>query len=322
MLNGKLWKPATMLACVAMALTACGGANGAAGTEEFPTETIEMIVPFAPGGATDAAARLLAEEMKESIGQEVVVVNREGASGVLGTTEVANGKADGYTVLFTPDGPLLRTAIEQTPFQIQDFKTVSTLTESAYVVLVNRDSPWKSVDDIKDAGKTVRYGVSGIGTQPHVVSAGLLEALGVEATSVPYDGSAPAMQALLGNQIELTVAEPQIAEQYVTRGDLRALAVTSSERLDVFPDVPTFDESGYEDAAFTVTFGLLAPQETPDERVDVLESAVSEAMESDAMTAFIDNNYLLRFENGDWLSYVNDKTQRYGDAVERLGLIK
>lgn len=308
---------------IAMATSIAGCSGGSTGGDEAASllsGTIEIIVPAAAGGSTDVAARLLAQGMEDALGQTVVVVNRDGGSGVTGASFVAGAAPDGSTLLFTGDGILLRSVVEETPFAISDFRTIGGFSESPYVVFANPGSSWGEAADLE--GANVRYAASGIGTLPQTMIGSFLAELGAEGTNVPYDGSAPAMQAVLGGNDELGIGEVQISEQFIQEGDLVALAVSSPERFDSISDVPTFDELGLADSVFNVTFGLVAPVETPDGVIAELQTALAEAMERPEAVEFIENGRLTMLEDdafSEWLDTVQDKQDRYAATIESLG---
>ncbi len=243
----------------------------AAQAQSSPGARPIRLVPTAPpGGLVDTVARLLAPPLAEALGGAAVVVeNRPGAGGVIGTDHVAKSAPDGHTFLMTHAGVMVYSAanLPSLPFDpVADFAPLGLLVEAPSVLLVRADSPFRSLADHVAAARArpVRYGSSGVGSALHILGAMLSGAAGLaEHDRVPFQGSAPALQALLGGHMD-GVFDPITTNVAALRqGSLRALAVSSPGRLGAFPDLPTFAESGFPALVQTIWIGLSAPRGLP-----------------------------------------------------------
>jgi tripartite-type tricarboxylate transporter receptor subunit TctC len=229
--------------------------------------SIRLVAQFPPGGLVDTISRLMAPMMSQALGQTVVVENRAGAGGVIGTDFVAKQPADGYTLLVSHASVhVFSTATMPTlPFHpINDFTHMGLLVEAANVLLVRANSPYQTLEQYLAAARTrpVRFGSSGIGSAPHLLGAMLSgEANAPNLDHVPYRGSAPAMQDLMANQIESMIDPITTNVQLMKDGVLRALAVSTPQRLAAFPNVPTFAELGFPKLTSAQWLGLSGPEE-------------------------------------------------------------
>ncbi len=242
----------------------------AQGTPPWPTRgPIRLIAQFPPGGLVDTITRLLAAPLGTALNQTVVVENRAGAGGVIGTDVVAKAPADGYTLLVSHSAVHVFGAatMPSLPFDpIADFTHLALLAEAPNLLLVRANSPFRTLDDYLAAGRRqpVRYGSSGIGTGSHLLGAMLsAEGRAPQMDHIPYRGSAPAMQDLLANQIESVVDPITTHVQQLRDGALRALAVSAPQRLAAFPDIPTFAELGFPGLTASSWLGLSGPKGLP-----------------------------------------------------------
>ena len=247
----------------------------------WPTRgSIRLVAQFPPGGLVDTVSRLMAPALSQALGQTVVVENRAGAGGVIGTDFVAKQPADGYTLLVSHASVhVFSTATMPTlPFHpIDDFTHMGMLVEASNVLLVRANSPFQTLDQYLTAARTrpVRYGSSGIGSAPHLLGAMLTGAANApNLDHVPYRGSAPAMQDLMANQIESLIDPITTNVQLLKDGVLRALAVSTPQRLPAFPNIPTFAELGYPKLTSAQWLGLSAPKNLPQPIVDRLGALI------------------------------------------------
>ncbi|NKE45701.1 tripartite tricarboxylate transporter substrate binding protein [Roseomonas frigidaquae] len=255
-----------LLAGAATALATPSLAQGSA----WPARgSIRLVAQFPPGGLVDTISRLMAPFMSQALGQTVVVENRAGFGGVIGTDFVAKQPADGYTFLMSHASvQVFSTATMPTlPFDpVADFTHLGMLVEAANVLMVRADSPFRTLDDYIAAAKTrpVRYGSSGIGSAPHLLGAMMSSEANVpNLEHIPYRGSAPAMQDLMANTIE-SMFDPITTNVGPMRdGSLRCLGVSSPQRLAAFPNVPTFAEQGFPKLTSAQWLGLSAPKNLP-----------------------------------------------------------
>ncbi|WP_372619529.1 Bug family tripartite tricarboxylate transporter substrate binding protein [Falsiroseomonas sp.] len=246
----------------------------------WPNRSIRLVAQFPPGGLVDTVARLLAPMMSQTLGQTVVVENRAGAGGVIGTDFVAKQPADGYTLLMSHASVHVFAAatMPTLPFHpTNDFTHMLHLVEAPNVILVRGNSPFQTLEQLIAAARRqpVRYGSSGIGSAPHLLGAMLSgEARVPNFEHVPYRGSAPAMQDLLSNNIESMIDPITTNVKQMHEGTLRALAVSTPERLAAFPNVPTFAELGFPKLTSAQWLGLSGPKNMPPAIVERLKAVV------------------------------------------------
>jgi tripartite-type tricarboxylate transporter receptor subunit TctC len=280
----------------APSLARAQGANGWPGRG-----SIRLIAQFPPGGLVDTISRLMAPALGAAIGQTVVVENRAGAGGVIGTDFVAKAPADGYTLLVSHASVHVFSAatMPALPFDpVTDFTHMAMLVEAPNILLVRADSPFRTLDQYLAAARTrpVRFGSSGIGSAPHLLGAMLSgEARAPQLDHIPYRGSAPAMQDLLASLIDSIIDPITTNVQQLKDGSLRALAVSSPQRLPAFPDLPTFAELGFPRLTSAQWLGLSAPKGLPPAIAERLTAAVPGILSQPAlMTRFSDLQTLPR----------------------------
>ncbi len=258
---------------------------GLAFAQGYPSKPLRLVTPFPPGGSADLIARLTAQKMAESLRQPVVIDNRAGAGGLVGTEYAAKQPPDGYTlVLITGAYPVQAAMLKSMPFDpLSDIAMVSLLTSYPFVISVRQDSPFRSLGDLIAYAKAnpgkLNYPSSGIGTVHHL-SGELLNAMaGIDMTHVPFRGGASPLTEVLGGRVDLLLEAMTLSIGQIQSGKLRALAVTSRSRWKALPDVPTVAETvpGYEVNSF---IGLGATGGTPREIVERLNAEVRKALAS------------------------------------------
>lgn len=245
---------------------------------EYPERAITLVAPYGAGGSSDLAARALSEAAERYIDEPIQVVNRTGAGGVTGATSVANADADGYELLLARVGSNgVTPAIDSTiPYQYDDFTFLGLLEENPYVFVVHADSPYESMDDLVEAIQeepgSLTYSTSGPGTILNMGPQMLLREMGADsnaATMIPYDGGGAARTALVGQHVDFLGINLAPVLDDIQDGTLRALAVTTEERYDEIPDVPTVSEVGYPELHNVIGWSaLFGPPGLPDEVVD------------------------------------------------------
>lgn len=254
---------------------------------DYPKQSITIVSPFPPGGGNDKISRLLAAELAPIVGQPVVVENRGGAGGNLGTTSVARAKPDGYTILTSQTSiigvnPALYANAGFKPKQ--DFEPLSQLTSAPVVFVVRADSPYKTMKDyIADARAKpglLTFATPGNGTLSHLTTSRLATQEKLQLTHIPYKGAGPAVTDLMGGQVAMVVTSPSSVEGLVSSGKLRVIASTNNDLLGVFKGVPTLESLGIKDMNVTDWYGVFVPKGTPAERIAFLEAAVRKAMSS------------------------------------------
>jgi tripartite-type tricarboxylate transporter receptor subunit TctC len=251
----------------------------------FPERPVTLVVPFAAGGSTDVVARVIAEKMSEDLGQQVIVQNVAGAGGSLGAGNVARADADGYTILMgtVATHALNPLILKNKPYDAEaDFTPVSLLVLVPNVLVVNPELPAKSVEELlallKAEPDKWSYASSGNGTPLHLSGELFNSMAGVTMEHIPYKGSGPALNDVLGNQVSIMFDNLPSSSAHIKAGTLRALAVTTADRAPSFPDVPTMAEAGLPGYETYTWNALFAPKDTPKEVVDRLNAAATKAM--------------------------------------------
>ena len=276
---------AALASLAALAGLAAAGPAAAQPGGPYPVKPITLIVPTAPGGTTDIAARMLAEPLGKALGQTVIVDNRGGASGALAAVAVKRAEPDGYTILMQYSGyHVITPYVSRQPAQweAKDLQPVANVLSAPQVVVVREGLPVKTMAERiafakKEPGK-VTYASSGNGSLQHVTGAMLEQQAGVQLTHVPYKGTGPALQDLLGAQVDLTFGTPPPFMPHIQSGKLRALAVTGSTRVSSLPDIPTTAEAGLPKLNPTSWFAVFAPAATPKPVVDKLAAEIGRVM--------------------------------------------
>jgi tripartite-type tricarboxylate transporter receptor subunit TctC len=258
--------------------------------EQFPTRPIRVVVPYAPGGNVDISARIIALPLAEVLGQSVVVDNRPGAGGNLGASLVAKATPDGHTLLVGSSGPLSVNPVifKNLPYDsLKDFAPISTVQAVPLVMLASPKSGFNTVADVVAAAKSrpgkVTMASAGAGTTNHFAIELFAQMANVKVLHVPYKGSGPALSELLGGQVETMVDQLAASIGYVKDGRLKVLAVTTTQRSAVLPNVPTLDELGFKGFQASTLLGLLAPAGTPKPVVAKLNAAVRKVMDNNAV---------------------------------------
>jgi len=253
-------------------------ATTATAQSDYPERSIEFIVAWPAGGATDLYTRTIAPVLSDILGVDIVVRNVSGAAGTVGTQQFTEAEADGYTLLQTPAGPItMQPHLRDTPYGPDDMEPICRLALAPLALMVHPDSPYESVDDLVAAARErpgeLAIGSAGAGTLPHVSMIGLEQETGIEMIHVPYQGSAPAMRALLGEEVDAVSEQANLVPRY----ELRALGVWSAERAERMPDIPTMKEQGV-DLTFANWNAWFAPAGTPQAIIDTLAEACEEAL--------------------------------------------
>jgi tripartite-type tricarboxylate transporter receptor subunit TctC len=274
-------------AAVVVALLACGTAVPVQ-AQDFPNHSITLVVPFAPGGSTSIVARIVADKLSENLGQSVIVDNRAGAGGTIGTRAVAKSPPDGYTIALGSTGTL---AIGPTLYPNagydprKDFAPIGMIGNAPNSLVVHPSFPAKSVKELVNYAKAnpgkVSYGSAGVGTVSHVAGEYFATAAGIKLIHVPYRGTGPAIADLIGGHIPMAFAPIPATHGPVTQGLLRGLAVTSAKRSNLVPDLPTIVEAGIPGFEASLHYGLVAPAGTPRPIIDRLNQALRAVLATD-----------------------------------------
>ena len=256
-----------------------------AAAETYPSKPVTIVVPFPAGGALDTVARVIADQMRTDLGQAVIVDNRAGAGGTVGSSLVARAEPDGYTILL---GSVATHAIAAGLYQklsydpINDFVPITQLTSSPLVLTVSPQLKATSVAELIAAAKaapgTINYASTGNGTALHIAGEVFRGATKIDVVHVPYRGGAQAGTAMLAGEVGYIIANPQLVVGFIKAEKLRALAVTGANRLDALPNVPTLKEAGVAGVDITTWFGLWAPKGTPAAVVERLNASARKAL--------------------------------------------
>ncbi|RZL96069.1 MAG: tripartite tricarboxylate transporter substrate binding protein [Variovorax sp.] len=316
LLKGLLVAGATLALCTAQA-------------QAYPTKPVSLVVGFAPGGSADSLARLLAQQLGTSLGQPVIVDNKPGAGATIATAAVAASKPDGYTLLMVTSGHAGSAALyPKLSYDTQkSFEPVAKVGASPVVIVAPASAPYKQLKDVIDAARKspgkLNYAAGGGGATTTSLAAEFLKnEAKIDMVMVPYKGSGPALTALLSGEVDLGFDIPSSTLPHIKAGKLRPLAVTTTTRSSVLPDVPTVAEQGM--AGFEVTgwFGVLAPAGTPAAVVARLNKEIN-AVLSDPETKNKLQGIGVEAAPGspaDFGKLIASETVRYGDAIRKLGI--
>jgi tripartite-type tricarboxylate transporter receptor subunit TctC len=265
---------------------AFGFAASLAAAQSWPAKPITLIVPFPPGGSSDALARSITTPLSQSLGQPVVVESKPGAGATVGADYVSKAKPDGYTLLMGAVHHTIATSVyKKLPYDFEkSFTPITTVALVPNVLVVNAKSPATDVKSLiaqaKAAPGKLSYGSNGNGTVQHLIGTQFSTTTGVELLHVPYKGSAPLTTDLLGGQVDMSFDTLTPLVQHIKAGKLRALAVTTAKRSSTLPDVPTLAEAGMKDFDQGTWFGILAPAATPAEVIARLNAEMVKIIQS------------------------------------------
>lgn len=309
-----------------LALAATGAAHAA---DDYPSRPITLIIPVAAGGTTDIAGRALANQLKEELGQTVVVENRPGASGGIANAYVARAKPDGYTLVLSYEGfhtgnPVLMDNLTWDP--VKDFTPIAEVIRGPHLMLVPADSPAKTLQEFIDLAKQkpgeMNFASSGVGSIQHLGGELFQLKTGTEMVHIPYGGAAPAMQDLLAGRINMFITTPPTAMAHLDAGTLRALAITSNQRHPKLPNIPTTAEAGLPEFQLEAWFSVFGPANMPEPVVAKLAAAMEKVITSDTfkeqMSAQGSNaSYRSPDELG---QIVKDDLAKWGGVVKSAGI--
>lgn len=272
------------------ALSAMLGRQALAQGEAFPDRPMRMIIPFAAGGSNDIVGRVIAEGMGARLGQTIVIDNRGGAGGILGTEIVARAPKDGYTFLLGGSGSFLISSLVQprVPYDIiRDFAPIGFIGAAPNVITVNPGVPVHSMAELRDLAKRanppISYASPGVGTTGHLLGALISLTFGAEMDHVPYRGTGPALTDVLAGRVQILTNAAAPLRPHIASGGLRALAVAAPRRLPILPDVPSTTEAGFPEIVSSTWYGLLAPAGTPAARITALHAALNATLADPAV---------------------------------------
>lgn len=260
--------------------------------QNFPIKPVQIIVPYAPGGSTDLAARVLAAKLTEQWGQQVVVENRPGGNGFIGMSAGAKSRPDGYALTLGTVGDVAvnPALFPNVPFSMErDFTPISMVSDAELVLIAGKNTPYTSVQDVVNAAKAqpgrLSVATSGMGTMPHVLLEWMSIMSGAQFQHVPYKGGGPAAAAVAGDSLPLGILAASGVASFVKSGHIKVMAIMSPERSKNNPSWPTLIESGVKEVAGSGWAALFAPKGTPSEIVDKISVDVGKALKADDVIA-------------------------------------
>ena len=320
----KSWKSKVGWILVFSLVFSLGAVPGAV-SAAYPEKVISWIIPWSAGGRTDVAARIFAPALEKELGKPVIVVNKPGAGGVVGSKEAAMAKPDGYTIMLTSISLILTQYTAPTPTHLKDYTLVCQLLTSPALAVVNSKSPWNSLRGFVEYGKAnpgkIKNGASGTGTSDHIFAAAFQKAAGIKMTHVPYAGDAPAVAAVVGKHVDCNFAPMPSVKSFVDAGELIILGVGSDRRRPLYPNVPTWKEQGV-DMSISAFQGIYLPKNTPREIVSILEKAFEKILKDPDVVSKIEKVGIeLEFLNqGEFVKVVDETDNTLRVLVEQLGL--
>jgi tripartite-type tricarboxylate transporter receptor subunit TctC len=312
---------------LALTVSACGSnlGGGSGDTEDFPGgDPITIYVGADPGGSTDLIARALAEPVSDDLGVAVTVENKPGANGALAAKELAGENPDGHTIMVFNGSLAFITPLavpEDEAVDIADYEIVTGVSQDDYVLVTAPTSGLKTVEDIKNSGKTIKYGTTGVGTGSELSSALLFGQAGIPATAVPFDGGNPTLTAVLGGQVDVGAIQLGEAVEQIEAGKLTPIVTFAEKRPSYLPDTPTAVEAGY-DTPVQQSRAIFAPKGTPKQVLDKLAASFQKGFDTDAYKKFNTDNQLTPNEvDGDELrTQWTDNLDKYRGIVEQYNI--
>ena len=296
---------------------------------QYPTKPIRLVVPFTPGGVTDTSGRLIAEQLSKRLGQQVVVDNKPGASGNIGTQMVASADPDGHTLLLGFDGTMVINphVFPKVGFDtLKDFAPIGKIGDAVLILVANPAAPIKTLKDVINLSKTqsggLSYGTSGTGGTPHIAGELLKDRTGANLVHIPYKGGGQAMTDVLGGNIPLVYTAIAGAMPHIKSGKLHPVAVSSAQRASSLPEVPTFIESGVADFDINSWVALLAPAKTPKAIVDKLNAELNAVLTDPAVRERL-NGMGIAATPGSADKFAQEMQRdltRYGSVVKSAGI--
>lgn len=272
-----------------------GTGSAAVYAQDYPNRTITIVMPYAPGGPGDTITRLFATAMQKTLGQQIIVDNPSGAGGSIGTAKVARSAPDGYTLLMThishATNILMIKNLSYSP--INDFEPIGLATVGPMVITGRKDLPPKDakelVEYIKANSGKVSMGHAGIGSASHLCGLMLSEALNVKIDMIPYKGAAPALNDLMGGQVDIMCDQTTSTVPAIKSGRIKPYAVAGTKRLDSMPDLPALSEAGVKGLDISIWFGLYAPKGTPKPVIEKLSAALTQAVQDPELKAKLES---------------------------------
>lgn len=323
-MNAKIFR---VLGLTALSLMAAAGPSSQA-YAAYPEKPITLVVPFPPGGAVDTLGRLFADKISTYTGQSVIVENRAGANGNIGTEAVVRAAPDGYTMLIAANGMATNPTIypKRSFNETKDLRPVAYVGYAPLILVTAYDSPFKSFKDLIEAAKkdpgSVSYATSGSGSAPHLASELLRLTTDTDMMHVPYKGGAPAKLDLVTGRVSFMFLNPLEAVPQVESKKLRALMVDSPERIPQLPDVPTAKELGYPQLEAKVWWGFSVPAGSPDDAVKVLNDSINKALKDPGVQEKLKQMAVTTVGGTaqDFEAFFKEQVEKWGQVVKKAGI--
>jgi tripartite-type tricarboxylate transporter receptor subunit TctC len=297
--------------------------------QDFPNRPIRFIVPFPAGGPADVISRVVTDKMSSILGQPVVIENRGGAGGLVGINSVAKSTPDGYTIAIAPSSQLAMnvTLRDDMPFHpMKDLALLTQIVSVPEILVVNPSVPAKSLAELVALAKAqpgkLTFASTGPGGMPHMATELLKYTAGMDIVHAPYTGAAPAVNDLLGGHVQMMFADVPVLMGSIKAGSLRALAIGSTQRITVLPDIPTTAELGMPKVEADNWYGLVAPAATPKPVLDKLYAAATEALHSAEVKDKLAGQGVIAVGNSsaDFRAYVQREIDRWGELIKATGI--
>ena len=313
------------LPCVSVAVLLM--AVSAAGAQTYPAKTVRLVVPFPPGGGNDIVGRMVAQRLTDGLGHQVIVDNRGGAGGTIGTDLAAKAPPDGYTVLINNISLAVNaTLYSKLPYDtLKDLAPVTMVARQPNILVVHPTVPAKSVRDLlalaRAKPRQINYGTGGVGTAGHLATELFMMTTKVELIHVPYKGLGPALTDLMGGHVQLAISTMASALPQIKAGKMRALAVTTAKRSTFFPEVPTMHEAGVAGYEFNTWYGLLVPAGTPRAIVDRLNREAAKVSSAAILQEQFGAQGLEPAPTSpeEFGAYLNTEVAKWGKVVKQSG---
>jgi tripartite-type tricarboxylate transporter receptor subunit TctC len=311
--------------------TLLGGASlalaGRASAQAWPSRPIKLIAPFSPGGGSDFTSRLIAEKLTARLGQTMLVENKPGAGGNLGAEAAIKSPPDGYTYLTISGSYAINSILHKPSFDsLGDIVAIGQFTEEPSVLCVSAAAPMKTLGELvalakREPGK-LTYGSSGPGGLVHLATEFFLDAAGVKATHVPYRGTAPALADLLAGNLDMLSGGTTTMLPYIKGGKLRALAISTPQRLTAAPDIPTYTERGYPTVNFGLWHGMIGPKGIPAEIVSRLNGELDAVLKSPGVSGRLADDGVVAVGGGSeaFMAAIRAEVERWQAFIKRTGI--
>lgn len=311
------------LGAMALAIAALGQSPTAQAAGDWPSKPIKVIVPYTPGGSTDMVTRTVMDKLSQRLKQTIVVENRPGANGTLGTGAGARSEPDGYNFVTVLAAHSVNPSLYQTlPYKQTDLVPVSHIADLPLFLFVNKDLPVNNVAELVEYGRKhegkLNYASSGTGSSAHLTGANFALKSGLNMTHIPYKGSAPFLADLMGGQVGLAFDTILVPMPHVKSGKLKALAIASAQRWPDNPDIPTMEESGYPGFIMNSWAGLMAPKGTPQAIVDRMSKEIAEIVKMpDVQTIFNTAGFLpVGSTPAQFQALIDKDTEKYAEIIK------